>query len=297
MPPASTLSQLKGFASGLFAAVCFALMAYLVNQGAHQWTVEQLAFSRAAVGVIVLLPFVARQLGRLCKTSAAFIWSRSFFGCVSVFCFFHNLRMGTAADAKAVADTAPVFVTVFSLIALRELPDLQESLGLILVATGLLALFSPTISSLSPHGMLVGICGAISASLAYISLRRASAKFSVELIVWSFSFVTTIGAVFFINSSWKVPTAREASYLITIGVCGLLGQWFMTVAYKYLKAAIASSVSATSVVWIVLLQALYQHKGVSLASLLSYTAILAGVCVLHFAERKATGGSQSALGA
>ncbi len=70
--------------------------------------------------------------------------------------------------------------------------------------------------------LFTGICGALFASLAYFSLRRIGNVFPTTLTVWVFLLVLAFVSITLKNEKWVAPENVQLSWLVVVGVLGLV---------------------------------------------------------------------------
>ena len=83
---------------------------------------------------------------------------------------------------------------------------------------------------------LIGVCGAICAAAAYTCLRVLGGKEKYYTIVFYFSFFSTIVILPFMLIVYKEMSTLQFIYLILAGIFASIGQFGITIAYKYAKA-------------------------------------------------------------
>ena len=83
---------------------------------------------------------------------------------------------------------------------------------------------------------LIGVCGAICAAAAYTCLRVLGSKEKYYTIVFYFSFFSTMVILPFMLMVYKEMTLAQLLYLILAGIFASVGQFGVTIAYKYAKA-------------------------------------------------------------
>ena len=83
---------------------------------------------------------------------------------------------------------------------------------------------------------LIGVCGAICAAAAYTYLRVLGSKEKYYTIVFYFSFFSTMVILPFMLMVYKEMTLAQLLYLILAGIFASVGQFGITIAYKYAKA-------------------------------------------------------------
>lgn len=247
------------------SAILFAAMNVFARLATESTSWASVATVRALVGALV-----AFGVGRLRKTSLAAVdrWAifwRSVFGTASMLATFYALSSRTLplGDTVTLLNLTPVFLAVLAPLVLRErtAPSIAFAIGLALVGVvlvlhpaaifgGVPATASPVATS-GPSSLVTGgvaVLAAILTSIAMMMLRRAGKTESAEAIAFHFSlFAAAVHAVFAVFDP-RVPTFRDATFMVAAGLCAGFAQIAMTRAYALQSAARVSAMSYLSVV-------------------------------------------------
>lgn len=260
-------------------------MSLFVHISAGHTPAGELVFFRALFTLIVLSPFVYRDVRLIFSRRASFVWLRSLAGSVSMLVFYWTLQHTTVGRSAALTYTAPVFVIILSWRFFSETISLKEAGMVGLALSGVALLYGQGGGGLTITVALIGLFGAATAGVAYVSLRQAAADLSVGLVVWAFSLVMFLIAVFVPGPEWSLP--EGPALLAVLGVCisGALGQIFLTLSYVHLRAPIASALGLSSLVFGVLFESIFYWHLPSLGETISYSLILAGISLLQIIHR------------
>lgn len=278
-------SSPAGFVFAILGGLSFGAMGFFVHISSGHAPSGELVFLRALFTLLMLSALIYNQVPRTLSRRARFLWLRGFAGSLSMLAFYWTLQHTSVGRSAALAHMAPVFVILLSWRFLREKITVKEAIAIGLAVTGVVALFAGDRSSWSPGVAAVGLLGAITASVAYVSLRRATADFSPLVVVWSFSLMMMLMALLVPGQSWKVPAADSVLPILGVCVSGMLGQMFLTWSYVYLKAPIASSLGLSSLVFGVLFESLFYRRVPGRGETISYLLILSGVSLLQMMNR------------
>lgn len=271
--------------AALLSAISFALMSFLVHCAPLSLPTHQVAFWRGFVGAIALLPWVWRSVPEAFKRSGSILWWRAIAGSISLLSFFYVLRYTQAPTARALSDLSAPIVVLGSLALLKERLKTHELIGIALLLFGGFQLHHGELSNLPSHVTWVGLLGAFAAATAYLSLKRATVRFSNLLVVWFFLSVSCMMSGLY-PGEWASPTAEEWILLISIGVSGLLGQIFLTQSYATLPASLAAPLSISGLAWGVGLELTFHDHPMPATLWTAYGLIAAGVVVLGQGNRK-----------
>ncbi len=274
----------RGVAYAVIAAFGFALMGFCVHDAKGAMTGTSLALWRGVVSCIFLLPVVWRDLPRLFQPGGGWLWMRSAAGAGSVLSFFWTLQHTALSAARALADMAPAFVCVLAWLRGVERPSLTQSFVIALMTTAAVSLDLGAVKNLSTTTAIIGFCGAFSASLAYVALRRAAQRFTNSLVVFTLGVGLILGAPLVPGESITLPSYATLLPIVGVGVLGLAAQLVFTRAFVHLSAPVASALSVTALIFSVLLDALVVHNVPSPYAIFCYAAIMTGAVTLHILE-------------
>lgn len=254
-------------------------MAVFVQQVGTNLPASQISFIRGLFTFCLLTPACYKKVGALArlKESKA-IWFRSIAGAVAVLCYFYNTTHGSAAEAKALANINPFYVAILSWYFFGERLSRKEALGLgiLLYGAGLLAW---RMSSLGQNSQwLIGNFGALFTSVAYLSLKKASAKHPATLIVYCFGFCIMLISAFG-PGDWIIPQSHDIIWLSLIGITGLMGQLFLTHSHIHLKNTVASSLTLLTSIILIAYDGIITLR-LNNTSLIGNSLILLGMAVL-----------------
>ena len=160
---------------------------------------------------------------------------RSLFGTLGIVFNFYAIDKLVLSDANMLNKLSPFFVIIFSALFLKEKINLKQGLAIIVAFIGALFIIKPQFNfDMIPS--LIGVCGAICAAAAYTCLRVLGGKEKYYTIVFYFSFFSTIVILPFMLIVYKEMSMLQFIYLILAGIFASIGQFGITIAYKYAKA-------------------------------------------------------------
>lgn len=269
----------KGIFLNLLSAVLFYFATVMVHLGIKVNPSSDsflYAFYRYYLGSVffILLVFIKKIPLKLRIPFS--ILSRGVFNSIAVILFYFSVELGETGRANVLNMTYPFFVALISGPFLKEYPDKNTVFSLLLCFIGMALFFIEPLTNLLHHIIFadfLGLSSGIVASLAIVALRSSAKKYSSELILfWMFY----IGVVITLPLTYKKIFLLDKSdffYLLVSSVMGVLGQWFLTISYKYLDATIGSIFSNFRI-----LIALF-YGGLVLKESINLYSILGGILV------------------
>ena len=160
---------------------------------------------------------------------------RSTLGTVGIFANFYALGKIPIAEGQTLNKTAPFFTVVFAALFLKERAG-WKSFGPLLVAfAGVLLIAKPGFAGEAAFPLAMGLLGGLSAGAAYTALHalgRTGAMKSSFIILF-FSAFSCLAAVPFMLHRFDPMTAAQVAVLFGAGGGAALGQFGVTLAYRY----------------------------------------------------------------
>lgn len=271
----------KGVFLGLIAAFCFALMNVLIKITATEFEAAQVMFARGIVGIIILTPFIIKEIPKLFNKTTGLLWLRFFSGAGSIFFLFYNVQVSGAGVGTALGKIEAIFVIILSLFLFKEYPKVSDWIGITCILLGVGALHLPVIKDVHFESLWIGLTGAFLGGIALTALKKIVSSFSPILIVWGLCFTTIIVSLFIPSDPWFLKDTRSTLPLLATGLLGVLGQVLLTKSYAALQAPIASVVNLSSILWCLILESFYFQITPSPLILCSYGLIIFGLVGLQ----------------
>jgi drug/metabolite transporter (DMT)-like permease len=231
------------------AAVFLAAMSATVKAAAQELPNTMVVFFRNAVGLLTLLPWLAREGWAGVRTAhLREHLVRGFFGLGSMYCFFYAIAHLRLADAVLLTYTLPLFLPVVEAFWLGEPFPTRLWLPLGLGFVGILLVLRPTPGLFQPVA-LVGVVSAILAAVAQVGIRRLTATEPTARIVFLFAAIATVVSAVPALLTWQTPSPELWWILLAAGVLATAGQIYLTRAYASAPAAWVGPFLYTTVVF------------------------------------------------
>ena len=234
---ASSRKPAGGMVYMLQAAFWFAVMALLVKlAGNCGLPTMQIVFARALV-TLTLSAIALKQAGlRAIGNNTRLLLLRGLFGSGGLMCYYAAVNHLPLAEATVIHQISPVMTAVVAAIWIREKLQARILLGMALAFSGVLMIAQPA-SLFAAAGsepdiawpfVVVGVCGALFASLAYVAVRRLGKTDPPQLVVFYFPIVTVPISLPFAISEWVWPDMYGWALLIGVGVVTQIAQIALT---------------------------------------------------------------------
>src|SRR5690625_1956367 len=223
----------KGIILLLLSALGFSLMAAFVKLSGNVPTVQKTLF-RNVVSMVIAFGFVMHYKERLFgkRENQKLLLLRSSLGAMGIVLFFYAIDHLVLSDAEMLNKMSPFLTIIFAAIFLKEHVLRFQILAIFVAFIGALFIIKPEFN-LEIIPSLAGILSAAFGAGAYTVLRALGNKEQFYTIVFYFSFFTTVILLPFVIVFYEPMTVQQWIYLLAAGVFATVGQFGITVAYKY----------------------------------------------------------------
>jgi drug/metabolite transporter (DMT)-like permease len=201
-------------------------------------------------------------------------WRRMLARGVMMFCAYTAYYLALAAlplaTTVALYFTAPLFITIFSVLLLGEQVGPRRWMAVIVGFGGVLIMLRPG-SELFDWAALLAVFSGFSYALSMIAARYLGATetapalaFWGNLVFLGFALVMTVAfgsgefahqahpSLSFLLRGWVNPTSRDIGLMMTCGVIAAVGLTLLTQAYRVSASAVVAPFEYTAMVWGVL---------------------------------------------
>lgn len=226
----------KGIVFIILSAFGFAMMSAFIKLSGDLPSIQK-TFFRNLVSCIIafslILKYKESAFGS--KENRKILILRSIFGTLGIILNFYAIDRLVLSDANMLNKLSPFFVIIFSDIFLKEKIKSNQAIAVIIAFIGALFIIKPTLNfAIIPY--VAGILGAIFAAAAYTCLRVLGGKEKFYTVVFFFSLFSTVSIFPFAIMAYKSMTIMQFVYLVLGGVFASIGQFGVTLAYKYAPA-------------------------------------------------------------
>jgi len=282
------------------SAVLFALMNFFAKLASASSSWMTVGAVRALVGAFVAIAVARARGGSLAVTNRRAVLWRSLLGTVAMTTTFYALSSRTLSlgDTVTLLNLTPVFLAMLAPIFLRERTSLAVILALALSLSGVVLVLHPSFAFHDAPGAVgpssaatagFAVLAAFIASIAMMLLRRLGPTETAEAISVHFSLFAAAALGLLALTDLRMPTLRDAGFMVGAGVCAGFAQIAMTRAYSLERAARVSGMSYLSVVASALLGAAVLHERPTLGAILGMALVVSGGLVVTLTREKVVG--------
>ncbi|WP_026886121.1 DMT family transporter [Clostridium beijerinckii] len=239
----------KGIIFITASAFGFAMMSAFVKISGDLPSFQK-TFFRNIVSLIVAFTLISKHRGNFLgqKNNQKTLLLRSIFGTLGILLNFYSIDKLVLSDANMLNKLSPFFVIIFSGIFLKEKVNTRQIIAIIIAFVGTLFIIKPSLN-LEIIPAIAGILGGVTAAVAYTCVRALSGKEHPETIVFYFSFISSIITFPLMIAYYENMNIMQLVYLLLAGIFASIGQFGITLAYKYAPAKEISIFDYTNIIF------------------------------------------------
>ena len=229
-------NRLKGIFFIILSAFGFAVMSAFIKLSGDLPNMQKVFF-RNLVAAIIALFLIIKHKGSFTgkKENRKILIYRSIFGTIGVIFNYYAIDNLVLSDANMLNKISPFLVVIFCALILKEKINVKQISAIIVAFIGALFIIKPTFDvRVVPY--MIGFLSAVFAALAYTFVRMLGNKEEYYTIVFFFSTFSLITVLPMFLMVYEPMTSMQFIYLILAGVFASLGQFGITLAYKYAPA-------------------------------------------------------------
>ncbi|CUU47949.1 MULTISPECIES: DMT family transporter [Clostridium] len=239
----------KGIIFITASAFGFAMMSAFVKISGDLPSFQK-TFFRNIVSLMVAFALISKHRGNFFgqKNNQKTLLLRSIFGTLGILFNFYSIDKLVLSDANMLNKLSPFFVIIFSGIFLKEKVNIKQIIAIIIAFIGTLFIIKPSLN-LEIMPAIAGILGGVTAAAAYTCVRALSGKEHPETIVFYFSFISSVITFPLMIIYYENMNIMQLIYLLLAGIFASLGQFGITLAYKYAPAKEISIFDYTNIIF------------------------------------------------
>ncbi|WP_064093990.1 DMT family transporter [Rossellomorea aquimaris] len=276
----------KGIILLLLSAFGFSMMAAFVKLSGDVPTIQK-TFFRNVISALIAFGFVKFYKERLFGKgeNQKYLLLRSSLGTVGMVLFFYAIDNLVLSDADMLNKLSPFLTILFSAIFLKERARFFQIVAMIIAFIGTLFIIKPQFSyETIPY--LAGVLSAVFAAGAYTVLRVLGDKEKFYTVVFYFSFFTTMTLLPFVIAFYEPMSLKQWIYLLSAGVFATVGQFGITMAYKFAPAKEISIFFYSTVVYSAIISITLFGQVPDIFSIIGYITIFSASFYMFWKNNK-----------
>ena len=276
----------KGIAFIILSALGFALMSACVKLAGDLPNFQKVFF-RNLVSAIIALYLILKHKGSFTgkRESRNLLLMRSTFGTIGVILNFYAIDKLVLSDANMLNKLSPFLSVILCALFLKEKINRKQIISIIIAFIGALLIIKPTFSiAIIPY--LAGIFGALFAASAYTCLRVLGKKEESYTIVFFFSMFSLITTFPMFIYVYEPMTISQLIYLLLAGLFASLGQFGITLAYRYAPAKEISIFDYTNIIFSAILSIFIFNQYPDILSIVGYIVVFSASFYVFLYNKK-----------
>ena len=236
------------------ASLFFSIMTVCVKKIDSIIPIYELVFFRSFISLLITSFIIRRKDINPWGNNKPLLILRGILGTIALVCIFYAIRNMPLNLSTVIQYTYPIFISIFAGIFINEQITKGIILALITGWLGILVILNPTqLSNLNVEidsfSIFIAFLGAVTTSLAYITVKKLSFTENVFIIIKYFPLISIITLLPAVLINWVTPSLQDFVWIIGIGLFTQLGQTFLTIGLKNLPASEASSINYLQVLF------------------------------------------------
>lgn len=276
----------KGIILIILSAFGFAMMSAFVKLAGDLPSIQK-AFFRNVISFSIALAMIIRHkeslLGK--KENQRLLLMRSAFGTLGVVLNFYAIDHLILSDANMLNKLSPFFVLLFCAVFLKEKLSSNHILTIIVGFLGALLIIKPAFNiDIIPY--IAGLSSAVCAGAAYSCIRAIGNKEKHYTVVFYFSFFSVVTLLPMMVANYKPMTGIQFAYLILAGIFATVGQFAITLAYRYAPAREISIFDYSNIIFSALIGFAIFDQVPDIISVLGYLIIFSASFYMFLYNKK-----------
>lgn len=275
-------SILRGSIAIIVSAFGFALMAVLVrlcDDYGGEVSSFQKSFFRNIIALMiaggVFLGSRSRSDFSLTPKAWLTLIGRSIFGTIGIFANFYALSHIPVGEAMTLNKTAPFFTVIFSALIFKERISKRQMIFLMVAFLGASLVMKPSFRGDDLFAAMCAVTGGLGAGLAYVCVHALGRmKVNGALIVLFFSAFSSLASIPFMMADLCPMTFLQIIIMTLAGVSAAIGQFGITLAYRYAEPRSIAIYDYTNVIFTAILGWIMFSQVPDMISVVGFIAIV-----------------------
>ena len=240
--------NIKAFIYMLISAFSFALMNVIVKYLTH-FSALQMVFFRCIVALTICISILKVRNISLWGNDKMILISRGLVGTLSLSAFFISLKLMPVGTAVSLRYLAPFFGIALAVKFLNEKIRALQWVYIFIAFIGAI-LIKGFDSRITTFALIAVLTSAFSSGVVYMILRKIGRTENPVVVVFYFMWIASLISLIISLFNWTPLSNSDIVPILSIGVLGYMGQYFMTLAFqiedankvaplKYVEAVVA----------------------------------------------------------
>jgi len=238
----------------VFASFFFSLMTVCVKKIDSAISIYELVFFRSLFSLIITSLIIRKKKINPWGINKKLLILRGLFGTIALLCIFYAIKNMPLSISTVIQYTYPIFIAIFASIFINEKFNRNIFLALLFGWLGILIILNPSQFSnadleINNLAIIIAFIGSVCTSIAYIVVKKLSVYENTFVIIKYFPLISVITLTPVICFNWVMPQINDVFWILGIGIFTQMGQTFLTLGLKNLKASQAASINYLQVLF------------------------------------------------
>ena len=244
-------ANLRGALWVLISAILFTVMQILVKMLGNSLSSFEIAFFRAATGVVFIGPLILRTgLSGFRASRPGLMIIRGIVGSSAMMCGFYAIAHLPLADATSISFSRALFVVPLAILILGEKIGLRRIIATLVGFVGVLIIARPSEAIATVDvATLAALANAVFVALAIIFVKILSRTDSNATLLFYSGLIGTITTAIPAAMFWQWPDATQFTLLIAMGVVGIMAHSCFIRAYAIGEATALAPLDYTRIIF------------------------------------------------
>ena len=270
----------------ILSMFCLSVNDVMVKGLNQTFPVWEVIFFRAFSGILISLGLVLIFGWKTLKTTKPirhFVRAFSAVGCV-VFYFF-GLKYLLLTENIAIVHSAPIIAALLAIPILGERLGFHRMGAIIVGFVGVIIIVKPG-TDIFKYTSLLPLMSALFMASVYLSTRSLMNTDSSIAIIFYYSLALFITSIIFLPNDFVIPSISQLIPLMSLGVMGSLGHYFMSQAAKNAEIVVISPFEYSSFIFVGVMGYIFYNEEPSISIIIGGMLIIAGGIYVVYREQK-----------
>jgi drug/metabolite transporter (DMT)-like permease len=226
----------------LLAAACIGIQAYFVKLASEYTGAAEIAFLRFLASYLIIRVAVAAGWIEVRLVNRKLVLARGVLGGIGNLLYFYAVAATRLSNAMVLLYTYPIFASLYAQWWQKKVLSWRMMVILLASFGGIYLIVDPSFDRLI-GGDLLGVASGMTVGGAIVSLKESRKTDSAWTIFHYFNIAGMALSLPLVIGHWTLPPIESLGPLAGVVVFSMLGQIWMTEAYRYTTTAEGSILS------------------------------------------------------
>jgi drug/metabolite transporter (DMT)-like permease len=226
----------------LLAATCIGIQAYFVKRASEYTGPAEIAFLRFLASYLIVRAGVSAGWIEIRLVNRKLVLARGVLGGIGNLLYFYAVAATRLSNAMVLLYTYPIFASLYAHWWQGKVQSWRMMIILLASFAGIYLIVDPSFDRLI-GGDLLGVASGMTVGGAIVSLKESRKTDSAWTIFHYFNIAGMALSLPLVIGHWTLPPIGSLGPLAGVVVFSMLGQIWMTEAYRYTTTAEGSILS------------------------------------------------------